>query len=174
MKFYPFVSKYDALFFEASGLFVSSLPWLRNQKGAKKKILLYALEARHLVDFHQLQLLNKWHPSIILFSSGSHWRGLTLSRRRSLSYRNQSIDLRSILSWVPIFSHRYQTRRAIMLKLNKNIKQFLKILSHFGLFLLYFEHFRTWITLNSREIVKVLHLGACTVILISMMEFSKQ
>ena len=44
----------------------------QNKKGAKKKILLYALEARQLVDFHQLQLLNKWHPSIILFLSGSH------------------------------------------------------------------------------------------------------
>ena len=72
VNFYPFVSQYSALFFEASGLFVSSLPWLRNKKGAKKKILLYALEARQLVDFHQLQLLNKWHPSMILFLSGSH------------------------------------------------------------------------------------------------------
>ena len=173
MNFYPFVSQYDPLFSEASGLFISSLPWLRNKKGAKKNILLYASEARQLVDFQQLQLLNKWHPSIILFLSGSHWWGLTLSRRRPLSYRNQSIDLRSILSWVSIFFHRYQARRAIMLKLNKN-DSFLKILSHFGLFSLYFEHFRTWITLNSREIVKVLYLGSCTIIFISMMEFSKQ
>ena len=174
MNFYPFVSKYDALFFEASGLFVSSLPWLRNQKGAKKKILLYALEARKLVDFHQLQLLNKWHPSIILFSSGSHWRGLTLSRRRSLSYRNQSIDLRSILSWVPIFSHRYQTRRAIMLKLNKNDSfwRFWAILACFSYILSISG--RELITLSLREIVKVLYLHACTVIFISMIEFSKQ
>ena len=52
VNFYPFVLQYNALFFEASGLFVSSLPWLRNKKVAKKKILLYALEARQLVDFH--------------------------------------------------------------------------------------------------------------------------
>ena len=48
VKFYHFVSQYDALFFNASGSYVSSLPWLRNKKGEKKAILLYALTARLL------------------------------------------------------------------------------------------------------------------------------
>ena len=46
MIFYHFVSQYDALFFDATGLFVSRLPWLRNGKDEKKRILLNALTAR--------------------------------------------------------------------------------------------------------------------------------
>ena len=34
------------LFFDTSGLFVSPLPWLKNEKGEKKRILLHALAAR--------------------------------------------------------------------------------------------------------------------------------
>ena len=33
VKFSHFVSQYDALFFNASGSYVSSLPWLKNKKG---------------------------------------------------------------------------------------------------------------------------------------------
>ena len=40
VKFYHFVSQYDALFFDASDSIVSPLPWLRNEKGEKKRILL--------------------------------------------------------------------------------------------------------------------------------------
>ena len=36
------------MFFNASGSYISSLPWLRNKKGEKKTILLYALTARLL------------------------------------------------------------------------------------------------------------------------------
>ena len=46
VKFYHFVSQNDPLFFDASGSFVSPLPWLRNEKGETKGILLYALTAR--------------------------------------------------------------------------------------------------------------------------------
>ena len=46
VKYYHFVSQYDALFFDASGSFVSPLPWLKYEKGEKKRILLYALKAR--------------------------------------------------------------------------------------------------------------------------------
>ena len=46
VKFYHFVSQHDALFFNASGSYISSLPCLRNKKGEKKTILLYALTAR--------------------------------------------------------------------------------------------------------------------------------
>ena len=45
VKLYDFISQYDALFFDASASFVSPLPWLRNEKGEKKIILLYALTA---------------------------------------------------------------------------------------------------------------------------------
>ena len=45
-KFHHFVSQNDPLFFDASDSFVSPLPWLRNEKGEKKGILLYALTAR--------------------------------------------------------------------------------------------------------------------------------
>ena len=45
-KFYHFVSQYDALFFDATGSFVSPLPWLRNEKDEKRIILLYALTGR--------------------------------------------------------------------------------------------------------------------------------
>ena len=45
-KFYHFVSQYDALFFNATGSFVSPLPWLRNDKDEKKRILLNALMVR--------------------------------------------------------------------------------------------------------------------------------
>ena len=43
VKFYHFASRYDALFFDATGSFVSPLPWLRNEKDEKKRILLNAL-----------------------------------------------------------------------------------------------------------------------------------
>ena len=46
VKFYHFVSQYDALFFDASSSFVSPLPQLKNEQGEKKIILLYALIAR--------------------------------------------------------------------------------------------------------------------------------
>ena len=46
LNFYHFVSQYGALLFDASGSFVSPLPWLENKKVEKKRIFLYAPTAR--------------------------------------------------------------------------------------------------------------------------------
>ena len=46
LKFYHFVSQCGALLFDASGSFVSPLPWLGNKKVEKKRIFLYAPTAR--------------------------------------------------------------------------------------------------------------------------------
>ena len=46
VKFYHFVTQYDALFFDASSSFLSPLPGFKNEKVEKKRILLYALIAR--------------------------------------------------------------------------------------------------------------------------------
>ena len=59
LKFYYFVSQYDALFFDATGSFVSPLSWLRNEKDEMKRILFNALIARiPLVDLDLVQFFN--------------------------------------------------------------------------------------------------------------------
>ena len=42
IRFYHKVGPIDVLFFDASGSFVSPVPWLENEKNQKKRILLYA------------------------------------------------------------------------------------------------------------------------------------
>eukprot|EP00111_Clytia_hemisphaerica_P004161 TCONS_00011901-protein len=46
VRYYHKVAPLDVLFFDASGSFVSGVPWLKNKKNKKKRILLYALMAR--------------------------------------------------------------------------------------------------------------------------------
>ena len=46
VKCYHFVLQYNALLFDTTSSFLSPLPWLRNEKDEKKRILLNALTAR--------------------------------------------------------------------------------------------------------------------------------
>ena len=87
------------LFFDTSGLFVSPLPWLKNEKGEKKRILLHELAARlptsgspsiaileHITHITVLLDYSKTMVKAILreFSGESLFQYLTLAKRLSM------------------------------------------------------------------------------------------